>query len=185
MGSRGLFLVVLCGAALLPAGCAKNIVRAAPPSVIAPPPVELPPPPEMLPLPPAEAALPPLVQVPPPEQAPPPPKLPAPPPRPARPETSEAPAAPPRPAPPQISPQLSPADLARAQRVTTEDISEAERNLQASNGKRLNAAQSDLVEKIRDFLDQAHEATVADDWIRAQNLAQKARVLSLELVKSF
>lgn len=61
----------------------------------------------------------------------------------------------------------------------------AEKNLQAANGKSLNAAQKDLVEKIRGFLEQSHEAIVADDWVRAENLAEKARVLSLELAKSF
>jgi hypothetical protein len=49
----------------------------------------------------------------------------------------------------------------------------------------LNAAQKDLVDKISGFLTQAHEAIVAEDWVRAQNLAEKARVLSVELVKSF
>ena len=57
--------------------------------------------------------------------------------------------------------------------------------MQLANGKQLNAAQKDLIEKINGFLGQAHEAIVADDWVRAQNLAEKARVLSSELVKSF
>ncbi len=60
----------------------------------------------------------------------------------------------------------------------------AEKNLQAAAGKQLNAAQKDLVEKINGFLGQAHEAIVAGDWVRAKNLAEKARVLSDELVKS-
>jgi hypothetical protein len=52
-------------------------------------------------------------------------------------------------------------------------------------GKRLSAAQKDLTEKIRGFLAQAHDAIRAGDWVRALNLAEKARVLSDELVKSF
>jgi hypothetical protein len=56
--------------------------------------------------------------------------------------------------------------------------------LQAAAGKKLNAAQKDLVEKINGFLGQAREAIVAGDWVRAKNLAEKARVLSDELVKS-
>lgn len=60
----------------------------------------------------------------------------------------------------------------------------AEKNLQLATGKQLRAAQKDLVEKISGFLGQAHEAILADDWIRAQNLAEKALVLSTELVKS-
>ena len=52
-------------------------------------------------------------------------------------------------------------------------------------GRRLNAVQDDLAEKVRGFLSQAHEAIRANDWVRAQNLAEKAQVLSAELVKSF
>ena len=68
---------------------------------------------------------------------------------------------------------------------TTGNLTQAEQNLQQASGKTLNAAQKDLTEKIRAFLAQAHEAILADDWVRAQNLAEKARVLSAELVKSF
>lgn len=57
--------------------------------------------------------------------------------------------------------------------------------MQLANGRQLNAAQKDLIEKINGFLAQAHEAIVSDDWVRAQNLADKAQVLSSELVKSF
>jgi hypothetical protein len=53
------------------------------------------------------------------------------------------------------------------------------------SGKQLNAAQKDLADKISGFLAEAHGAILADDWVRAQNLAEKARVLSAELVKSF
>ncbi len=51
-------------------------------------------------------------------------------------------------------------------------------------GKTLSAAQSDLVEKIHAFLGQAREALRASDWVRARNLAQKAKVLSIELAGS-
>lgn len=67
---------------------------------------------------------------------------------------------------------------------TTSNITTAEQNLQQANGKQLNAAQKDLTGKITGFLAQAHEAILADDWVRAQSLAEKARVLSVELVKS-
>jgi hypothetical protein len=75
--------------------------------------------------------------------------------------------------------------LAAARNSTTSNIATAEKNLQRANGRQLNAAQKDLTEKISGFLGQAHEAIVANDWVRAQNLAEKARVLSAELVKSF
>jgi outer membrane biosynthesis protein TonB len=177
-------LVLLFAAALATAGCgSKHIVRAAPPSVSTPPPEETPTAPEPVAPSPAETK----TEEPPPEAPPPTPppvpaKRPAPRPRPAQPETAES--APPKPTPPQISPQLSAKDLAAAKNNTTSNITMAEKNLQLATGKQLRAAQKDLVEKISGFLGQAHEAILADDWIRAQNLAEKALVLSTELVKS-
>jgi hypothetical protein len=86
--------------------------------------------------------------------------------------------------PPQISPQLSPGDQASMRRSTGEDTSVAQKNLRRADGKVLNAAQRDLVEKIRSFLAQSDEAGKGGDWSRAQTLAQKARLLSVELVDS-
>ncbi len=173
-------------ATLLAAGCSKHIVSAAPPSVIAPPPEERPvPPAEPAPPPAATPAAEPAPEPPPAEPAPEPARRPAPRPRPAQAETPDTQPTPPKPAPPQISPQLSAKDLEGARGRTTAQLKTAEENLQAANGKQLNAAQKDLVGKMRGFLDQSHEAIVADDWIRAENLAEKARVLSVELVKTF
>jgi type IV secretory pathway VirB10-like protein len=178
-------LMLLCATALASAGCgSRHIVRAAPPSVSTPPPEETPP----APLPPAPAPAPvetktePPPETPPPTPPPAPAKRPAPRPRPAQPETAEP--APPKPAPPQISFQLSAKDLDVAKNNTASNITTAEKNVQLANGRQLNAAQKDLVEKINGFLGQAHEAILADDWVRAQNLAEKARILSVELVKS-
>lgn len=95
----------------------------------------------------------------------------------------EQPAAPKPPA-PQISPQMSPGDQASYERKTNEDMSEAEKNLQMATGRQLNASQTDLFGKIRSFLDLSREASKGGDWARAQNLAQKARLLSVELVNS-
>jgi len=86
---------------------------------------------------------------------------------------------------PQIAPQLSASDQAAYQRKTTDDIGAAERNLQQTSGKQLNAAQQDLVGKIRSFISQSRDASKDGDWARAQNLAQKARLLSEELIGSF
>jgi len=86
---------------------------------------------------------------------------------------------------PQISPQLSPSDQATYERKTVEDSAAAEKNLLQTSGKQLNAAQQDLVGKIRSFLSQARDASKDGDWARAQNLAQKARLLSEELIGSF
>ena len=183
MQKAGLFLL-LCTAALALGGCAtKHIVKAAPPSVSAPPPEEAAPMPQPETPPPVitttEPAPAPTPAAPPPVPA----KRPAPArPRPAPPETAEP--APPKPAPPQISPQLSQKDLDAAKINTTADITTAEQNLHSADGKKLNAAQKDLVDKISGFLNEAHEAIRQDDWVRALNLAEKARVLSTELVKS-
>jgi outer membrane biosynthesis protein TonB len=85
---------------------------------------------------------------------------------------------------PQISPQLSPGDQASLQHKTEDDIGVAQKNLQQSSGRVLSAAQHDLVDKIQSFLSQSTEASKAGDWARAQNLSQKARLLSVELVDS-
>jgi hypothetical protein len=85
---------------------------------------------------------------------------------------------------PQISPQLSPGDQANYEHKTTDDIAVAEKNLQMAAGKQLRAAQQDIADKVRSFLMQARDASKTGDWARAQNLAQKARLLSVELVNS-
>ncbi len=101
----------------------------------------------------------------------------------AEPQTTETPEQS-RPPAPQISPELSPNDQAAYHHKTDEDITVAQKNLQQSADKRLSAAQTDLVEKIKSFVSQSQDASKAGDWARAQNLAQKARVLSVELVDS-
>lgn len=179
------FLALLCAIALSAAGCAsKHIVRAAPPSVSTPPPEVTEPMPQPETPPPAKTA----AEPPPAEVSPVPPLVPAKRPAPPRPRPSQADnaeSASPKPAPPQISPQLSARDLAATKTITTKNMLTAEQNMQLASGKQLNAAQKDLADKINGFLGEAHEAITADDWVRAQNLAEKARVLSVELVKSF
>jgi hypothetical protein len=106
---------------------------------------------------------------------------------PAKPETESAeavsqPSA--HPAAPQISPQISPGDQAAYERKTNEDVSVTQKNLDQTKGKQLSAAQRDLVEKIRSFVSQSRDASKGGDWARAQNLAQKARLLSAELINS-
>lgn len=185
---------VLLACGLLPAlgGCARKTVHAAPPA--APVPVEAMRPmttaPDTDATPPAEnaAAQPPTLPVA--SQPAPPPVaiLPAKPAAPRKPPAEQSSAdtetQPSRPPAPQISPQLSPGDQATYQRKTGEDISVAEGNLQQTAGKQLNATQMDLTEKIRSFLAQSRDASKDGDWARAQNLAQKARLLSVELINS-
>lgn len=85
---------------------------------------------------------------------------------------------------PQISPQLSPADQQNYERKMNDDINAAEKNLEQTKNRQLNASQQDLVEKIHSFLDQSRDAGKGGDWARAQMLAQKARLLSTDLVNT-
>jgi len=179
---------------LVLSGCNETKVHAAAPVAAAPSPASTERPMSVAPdtdaAPPAEVvasppALPPPAALPPAPVTLAPPK-PAPPRRtagePAAESEAEQPSHPPA---PQIAPQLSPSDQATYQRKTTDDIDGAERNLQQTSGKQLNAVQQDLVGKIRSFLAQARDASKDGDWARAQNLAQKARLLSDELIGSF
>jgi hypothetical protein len=194
--AAGLLVLVASASALAITGCEQKTVKAAVPVATTP----MPQPADSKPLtnvaPDTTATPPEVAEAPPP--APPPsstaplsvasprPK-PVPPPhkQTSEPQTAEAPAEQSsRPPAPLISPQMSANDQATYAHKTDEDISVAQKNLQQSADKRLSAAQLDLVEKIKSFLSQSHEASKAGDWARAQNLAQKARLLSVELVDS-
>jgi hypothetical protein len=89
-----------------------------------------------------------------------------------------------RPEPPQIAPQLTAEETTAAQQQTNLSLSIAERNVSASQGKPLNATQSDLASKVRSFVTEAREAAQSGDWARASNAAKKAQVLSEELARS-
>jgi hypothetical protein len=188
-----LTVLLACGLSLALSGCEKT-VKASPPVASAP----IPQPADSKPItniaPDTTATPPEVAEAPPPTPAPteaaplpvtPTRSKPAPPPhkQSAEPQTTETPEQS-RPPAPQISPELSPNDQATYAHKTDEDITVAQKNLQQSADKRLSAAQTDLVEKIKSFVSQSQEASKAGDWARAQNLAQKARVLSVELVDS-
>lgn len=85
---------------------------------------------------------------------------------------------------PVITPQLTVEQSTAAQQETNQSLDAAEKKLASARGQRLNAAQSDLVSKIRGFVKDAREAAQAGDWGRARSLAKKAEVLSAELVLS-
>jgi len=85
---------------------------------------------------------------------------------------------------PQLAPQLSAAETSAAQQQTNQSLGIAEKNMGASEGKALNAAQQDLASKVRSFMAEAQEAVRTGDWIRARNAAKKAEVLSQELAGS-
>jgi hypothetical protein len=190
-----LLALLACGISIGVGGCARKSVHAAAPAAAAPVPAEAERPMNIAPdtdaSPPTETvAAPPTLPA---SPAPPPAAMTIPAPKPAAPRRqsgeqppaeaeSEQAAHPPA---PQISPQLSPSDQASYERKTGEDRSVAEKNLQEIGGKQLNAAQQYLVGKIRSFLSKSREASKDGDWARAQNLAQKARLLSAELINSF
>jgi len=193
--ARALLALLAGGISLVGTGCAEKKVQAAapvssppakaaietpPPSTIAPDTTAMPPVAEQTPPPdiPASSSTPPPMIAPETEAKPAPkPQKPAPEP----PSAAEDRARPPA---PQISPQLSENDKANYQRGIADDIGVAEGNLKQTNGKRLNAQQTDLVDKIRSFRDQSNNAAKEGDLARARNLAQKARLLSVELVNS-
>jgi hypothetical protein len=170
-------LAVTCAFCLVTAGCHKQVAHASP-TVINPPVVPEVTPADAKPVPPPSFP-PPTTTSEPPSLVVPPAKVEPPKPRPATPEPAA-----PKPDAPQIAPQLTPAEQAAAEKQAKKDIDTAESNLQIAYGRQLNTGQHDLVEKIRGFLGQSREALRAEDWTRAQNLAQKARVLSIELVNS-
>jgi hypothetical protein len=106
---------------------------------------------------------------------------------PARPKVAAIPAAEPvtagKPSEPTIVPELSTGELEAAKADAQASLDVAERNLAATRGKALNAAQADLASKIRGFMDAAREAIKNSDWQRATNLAKKAEVLARELAE--
>ena len=107
-----------------------------------------------------------------------------PPPRPKlAPSPSTQPAQAAKPNEPAIVPQLSTRELEAAKAEAQASMDAAERNLAATRGKALNAAQADLASKIHGFMDAAREAMRNGDWDRATNLAKKAGVLSRELAE--
>jgi hypothetical protein len=196
MTTRFLLLCCFFGLALAAVGCAKTNVKAAAPVVSAPAPALADSKP-LTTIAPDTTATPPLENVPappnpvaantPPLPVTPARTKPAPPTRKPPADTggenaAEQPAS--RPAAPQISPQISPGDQLTFQRKTEDDITTTQKNLQQAAGKQLSAAQRDLVEKIQSFVGQSNEASKTGDWARAQNLSQKARLLSTELVES-
>ena len=85
-----------------------------------------------------------------------------------------------KPAEPLMAPELSDEEVSSAKSATEESINAAQKNLDLTRGKRLNAAQQDVVSKIMGFLDSAREAMKNNDWQRARIQAKKAEVLSQE-----
>jgi hypothetical protein len=83
-----------------------------------------------------------------------------------------------------LVPELSPGEAAAAKMQFSQNVAVAERNLAATRGKNLTAAQLDSISKINGFLAEAREAAGEGDWARARNLAKKAQILSEDLASS-
>jgi hypothetical protein len=104
---------------------------------------------------------------------------------PARPRVAATPPAEPAtvgPEDPLIVPNLSTEELNSAKSDTQHSLDVAESNLSQTKGKKLNAAQEDVVSKVRGFMEASRDAMKNSDWLRAKNLAKKAEVLSRELM---
>jgi len=86
-----------------------------------------------------------------------------------------------KPSEPEIVPDLSSGETEAAKADALASLNVAERNLGATKGKALNAAQADLASKVRGFMKAAREAMKDSDWEQAKTMAKKAEVLSREL----
>jgi hypothetical protein len=93
-------------------------------------------------------------------------------------------AEPSKPQSPFVAPQLSVAESSTAQQETTASLAAADKGLEATSGKTLNAAQTDMVSKISGFMADARAAAATGDWTSARTLARKAQLLAEELAKS-
>ena len=93
-------------------------------------------------------------------------------------------AEPSKPQSPFVAPQLSVAESSTAQQEATASLAAADKGLEATQGKTLNAAQTDMVSKISGFMADARAAASTSDWTSARTLARKAQLLSEELAKS-
>lgn len=177
---RGITLLLLGLLAVTVAGCRKKRLQASPmpaPTVVSHTGEDVPPPQiDAKP----QTTTPPELVIPPTN-----------PPRPPRRSSTQPPAPEPepevtesKPAAPRMAPRLSPAQADDLKEKTWQAINTTEKNLQSVSGRTLTAAQRDLEGKVQGFLAQAREAIGVSDWVRAFNLADKALVLSQELVKS-
>jgi hypothetical protein len=86
---------------------------------------------------------------------------------------------------PAIVPEVPSEELKAAQAETQHNLDLAEKNLALAQGKNLNAAQQDVVSKVKGYADSARDAIKSGDWVKAKNLSNKAELLSEQLASSF
>jgi hypothetical protein len=82
----------------------------------------------------------------------------------------------------QIAPRLSDKQQADERQKISNLLFLAEGNLQKVSGRALKDSEEEMAKQIRMYMDQAKVASEAGDLQRAQNLASKANLLSVELV---
>ncbi len=86
--------------------------------------------------------------------------------------------------PPQLEAELNPQQARLYRTRAQETISETKRHFALLKEKRLSTEQQATLKQAQAFLSQARQALAANDLIRGMTLAQKAHVLSLELLRS-
>jgi len=74
-------------------------------------------------------------------------------------------------------------EQAMQQRSTEQLAAATEENLKQIAGRQLTASQEDMLTQIKQFMDQSKSAIAAGDSERGHNLAEKAHLLSEDLVK--
>jgi len=83
----------------------------------------------------------------------------------------------------ELLPQTTTAEQSKQQSEVDQLLAAAEENLKKIAGRQLTADQQDTVSQIKQFMEQSKQAVAAGDTERAHNLAEKAKLLSEELVK--
>lgn len=82
-----------------------------------------------------------------------------------------------------LSPQVGRANEDRLKRESTARIQKTEEIITQIDQKKLSKEQQDTFSTIQTFLANAKDALVAQDFLRAFNLADKAQILSEELYR--
>jgi hypothetical protein len=83
----------------------------------------------------------------------------------------------------QIAPGITPAEATRQRRNTEQLLGSTDNLLKQLAGRTLDARQQETVGQIRNYMDGARSALKEGDTRRASTLAQKAHLLSEDLVK--
>jgi hypothetical protein len=82
-----------------------------------------------------------------------------------------------------IAPGVSQQQASQQLETTNQLLAKTEENLKIVESRQLNAGQQDTVKQIRDYMKQSQKAAEDGDAQRAYTLADKARMLSSDMVK--